>query len=62
MANIELEPIPQIFAGIQTIRCSECDYETTAIVPEESWIMLTKILEHIQQHGIVIPQFTLEMH
>ena len=60
MAKTELVQVPQIIAGIQTIRCCECDYETTVIIPEEAWVALTKILEHIQQHGITIPNFTVE--
>ena len=58
--NTQLDALPQICAGVQTVRCV-CGWETLAIVPEENVNMLVKILEHIQQHGVVIPQFTLEM-
>jgi len=60
MPNTQLDDLPQIYAGVQTIRCA-CGWETLSIVPEENVNMLVKILEHIQQHGVVIPQFTLEM-
>lgn len=61
MRKVELDPVPTICAGIETIRC-ECGYETTVIVPEETHVLICKIVEHIQQHGIQVPQFTVEMH
>lgn len=61
MQKVDLE-FPLACAGIQTVKCAECNYETTVIMPEEGYILLVKLLEHIQQHGIAIPQFILEMH
>ena len=60
MPKTQLDDLPQICAGIQSVRCV-CGWETVTIVPEENVNMLVKILEHIQQHGVVIPQFTVEM-
>ena len=62
MAKIVVDPVPAVLAGIQTIKCSECDWETVTLVPEESTIVMCKILDHIQQHGIEIPTFTAEIH
>jgi hypothetical protein len=56
-----IDPVPLIIAGIETVRC-ECGYETTVIMPEEYRMLAVKLLEHIQQHGIAIPQFTMEIH
>lgn len=59
MEKIQLK-FPAAIAGVHSVKC-ECGYETTAVLPEEQFILLQKILEHIQQHGVEIPLFTIEL-
>lgn len=61
MARPKCDPLPAIVAGIETISC-QCGWETTSIVPEENFLIINKVLQHIQQHGITIPTFTIQMH
>lgn len=61
MAKAEVDSMPAIVAGIETVKC-QCGWESALIMPEENHLLTIKVLEHIQQHGIDIPQFNIQMH
>lgn len=56
------DPLPVVYSGPRTIRCTACEWETVKVIPEEVDSMVEAVLEHIQQHGINIPQFLMTVH
>ena len=60
--KIKQDLVPQCSGGVLTLNCNECKWETSWIVPEEYPRILSSLIEHIQQHGIEIPQFVITTH
>lgn len=60
--DIKVDVIPSISTGPRTVKCNECGWESTWIMPEEVDIMIDYILMHIQQHGVVIPRFQVTLY
>lgn len=60
--KIQQDPVPIVYTGPRTIRCGDCGYESTWVIPEEIDSMFEAMLTHIQQHGIQIPQFEVTIY
>lgn len=58
---VRVDPVPTLISGPRSISC-ECGYEAIWVFPEEIDSMLSSLLEHIQQHGIMLPAITVRIH
>jgi hypothetical protein len=57
---IDLKSMPSVTATRQTITC-ECGWESTVVIPEEYFSLLTNVLEHLgRSHNVQIPVFTVK--
>ena len=60
--RINTDPVPQIMAGIVTMKC-ECGWEMIFIMPEEQFVLTTRVLAHLRYaHCIEVPQFDCQWH
>ena len=56
------DPVPQVIAGVMTVKC-ECGWEMPFIMPEESLAVMNFVFEHLQKkHDVKFPTICCFWH